>query len=98
MTGPQFKGLDASGSANHAHYIWLDRYNTFGLGVNVPIAQTNGSESLMAVVDGQIIGVRVPDPLRLFTKHLGGRIREPPARSEGRPMRRPAGPATNLHN
>src|SRR5687768_12549029 len=28
MPGPQFRGLPDSGSANHAYYVWVDRYNT----------------------------------------------------------------------
>ena len=36
--GPQFKGVTDPGSAEHAYYIWVDRYNTLGLGANVPIA------------------------------------------------------------
>jgi hypothetical protein len=41
--GPQFKDVKGPGSANHAYYIWVDRYNTLGLGANVPIASTNGA-------------------------------------------------------
>jgi hypothetical protein len=98
MTGPQFKGLDASGSANHAYYLWVDRYNTFGLGANVPIAQTNGSESLMAVVDGKIIDFRVPYPLGFFTKNVDGRIDDPQAGWKGRAMWTTSGTRTNFHN
>ena len=98
MTGPQFKGLDPSGSANHAYYLWVDRYNTFGLGANVPIAQTNGSESLMAVVDGKIIDFRVPYPLGFFTKNVDGRIDDPQAGWKGRAMWITSGTRTNFHN
>src|SRR5437867_1896188 len=98
MTGPQFKGLDPSGSANHAYYIWVDRYNTFGLGANVPIAETNGSESLMAVVDGKIIDFRVPYPLGFFTKNVDGRIDDPQAGWKGRAMWTTSGTRTNFHN
>jgi hypothetical protein len=98
MSGPQFKGLDASGSANHAYYIWVDRYNTFGLGANVPIAQTSGSESLMAVVDGKIIDFRVPYPLGFFTKNVDGRIDDPKAGWKGRAMWTTSGTRTNFHN
>ena len=98
MTGPQFKGVDASGSANHAYYIWVDRYNTFGLGANVPIAETNGSESLMAVVDGKIIDFRVPYPLGFFTKNVDGRIDDPQAGWKGRAMWTTSGTRTNFHN
>src|SRR6266581_2818474 len=98
MPGPQFKGLDPSGSANHAYYIWVDRYNTFGLGANVPIAQTNGSESLMAVVDGKLIDFRVPYPLGFFTKNVDGRIDDPQAGWKGRAMWTTSGTRTNFHN
>ena len=43
MPGPQFKGVDEKGSANHAYYLWVDRFNTLGLGNDVPIAQANGA-------------------------------------------------------
>ena len=98
MTGPQFKGLDKSGSANHAYYIWVDRYNTFGLGKNVPIAQTNGSESLMAVVNGKVIDFRVPYPLGFFTKNVDGRIDDPKAGWKGRGLWTTTGTRTNFHN
>jgi len=38
----------------------VDRYTRSGSAENVAIAMTNGSESLMAVVDGKIIDIRVP--------------------------------------
>jgi hypothetical protein len=98
MTGPQFRGLPASGSANHAYYIWVDRYNTFGLGANVPIAQTNGSESLMAVVDGKVIDFRVPYPLGFFTKNVDGRIDDAKAGWKGRALWTTSGTRTNFHN
>ena len=59
MPGPQFKGVDEKGSANHAYYIWVDRDNTLGLGKNVPVASANGSESLLAVVDGKLVDICV---------------------------------------
>jgi len=98
MTGPQFKGLDQSGSANHAYYIWVDRYNTFGLGKNVPIAQANGSESLMAVVNGKIVDFHVPYPMGFFTKNVDGRIDDPKAGWKGRALWTTSGTRTNFHN
>ena len=52
--GPQFKDVTDPGSADHAYFVWVDRYNTLGLGPNVPIATTNGSESLLALVERQV--------------------------------------------
>jgi hypothetical protein len=98
MPGPQFKGVDEAGSANHAYYLWVDRYNTLGLGNNVPIAETNGSESLMAVVDGKIVDIRVPYPLGFFTKNVDGRIDDTKAGWKGRALWTTSGTRTNFHN
>ena len=34
--GPQFAGVSESGSAEAAYYTWVDQFDTFGLGRNVP--------------------------------------------------------------
>jgi hypothetical protein len=98
MPGPQFKGLDPSGSANHAYYLWVDRHNTLGLGANVPVAMTNGSESLMAVVDGKIVDIRVPYPMGFFTKLADGRIDDPKAGWKGKGLWTMSGTRTVFHN
>ena len=84
LPGPQFKGLDAKGSANHAYYVWVDRYNVLGLGANVPIAEANGGESLLALVNGEFVTMRVPYPLGFFTKNVDGRIDDASAGWKGR--------------
>jgi hypothetical protein len=38
------------GSAEASYYTWVDQYNTFGLGKDVPIATGNANESLLALV------------------------------------------------
>ena len=98
MPGPQFKGLDPAGSANHAYYLWVDRHNTLGLGANVPIAMANGSESLMAVVDGRIVDIHVPYPLGFFTKLVDGRIDDPKAGWKGKGLWTMSGTRTVFHN
>jgi hypothetical protein len=98
MPGPQFKGLSEEGSANHAYYLWVDRYNTFGLGNNVPIASANGGESLMAVVGGKIVDIRVPYPLGFFTKLVDGRIDDPKAGWKGKGLWTMSGTRTVFHN
>jgi len=45
---------------------------------------TNGSESLMAVVDGKIIDIRCPIPQGFFTKLADGRIDDPKAGWKGK--------------
>ena len=58
MPGPQFKGLDPSGSANHAYYLWVDRYNTLGLGNDVPIAMAKELSGLRRMASDCSAGFR----------------------------------------
>jgi hypothetical protein len=96
--GPQFAGADTSGSADHAYYIWVDRFNTLGLGNDVPIASTNGSESLTVLVDGRLHQLRVPYPLGFFTKNVDGRIDDPNAGWRGRGVWTTTGTRTPFHS
>jgi hypothetical protein len=98
LPGPQFKGLDPKGSANHAYYVWVDRYNVLGLGANVPIAETNGGESLLALVNGEFVNMRVPYPLGFFSKNVDGRIDEPSAGWKGRGLWTTSGTRANFHS
>jgi hypothetical protein len=98
MPGPQFKGLDVPGSANQAYYVWVDRYNTLGLGTNVPIAMTNGGESLLTIVGGKLVDLRVPYPLGFFTKLVDGRIDDPKTGWKGKGLWTMSGTRTVFHN
>jgi hypothetical protein len=98
MPGPQFKGVSESGSANHAYYIWVDRYDTLGLGANVPIATANGSESLLALVDGAFVDIRIPYPLGFFSKNVDGRIDDAAAGWKGRGLWTTTGTRAYFHS
>jgi hypothetical protein len=95
--GPQFKGVTDKGSAEHAYYIWVDRFNTLGLGPNVPIASTNGGESLTAIVDGKFVTLRVPYPMGFFTKNADGRVDDAAAGWKGKGLWTTSGTRTNFH-
>jgi hypothetical protein len=82
--GPQFKGVAESGSVEASYYTWVDQFDTFGLGRNVPIATGNLNEGLLALVDGKFVVLRVPYPLGYYTKWLDGRIDDPKAGWKGR--------------
>ncbi len=82
--GPHFKGITDSGSADSHYYNWVDQFDTFGLGEDVPIATGNGSDSLLALVDGKFVILRVPYPLGFYAKGLDGRIDDPEAGWKGR--------------
>ncbi len=96
--GPQMKGVSDPGSADHAYYIWVDRYNTLGLGANVPIAQANGSESLLALVNGKFVTLHVPYPMGFFSKNADGRIDNPNTGWKGRGLWTTHGTRTVFHN
>jgi hypothetical protein len=81
---PQMKGVTDPGSAEASYYTWVDQFDTFGLGANVPINTGNLSEGLLALKDGQWVILRVPYPMGFFTKWLDGRIDDPAAGWKGR--------------
>ncbi len=96
--GPQFKDVSDPGSAEHAYYVWVDRFNTLGLGPDVPIASTNGGEALTALVDGKFVVLHVPYPMGFFTKNVDGRIDDPNAGWKGRGLWTTSGTRANFHN
>ncbi len=71
---PQLKGVTDSGSAEASYFTWVDQFDTFGLGKNVPIDTGNASEGLLALKDGKWVILRVPYPLGFYTKWMDGRI------------------------
>jgi hypothetical protein len=81
---PQMKGVTGSGSAEASYYTWVDQFDTFGLGSNVPINTGNASEGLLVLKDGKWIVLRVPYPVGYYTKWLDGRIDDPKAGWKGR--------------
>jgi hypothetical protein len=95
---PQFKGVTDPGSADHAYYVWVDRYNTLGLGPNVPIAEANGSEALLALVNGKFVDIHVPYPMGFFSKNVDGRIDDPAGGWKGRGLWTTTGTRTVFHN
>ena len=81
---PQIKGVSGPGSAEASYYTWVDQFDTFGLGRNVPINTGNMSEGLLALKDGKWVVLRVPYPLGFYTKWLDGRIDDPNGGWKGR--------------
>jgi hypothetical protein len=81
---PQMQGVTAPGSAEGSYYTWVDQFNTFGLGENIPINTGNASEGLLALKDGEWVVLRVPYPVGFYTKWLDGRIDDPSAGWKGR--------------
>lgn len=96
--GPQFAGLDAPGSAESSYYSWVDQWNTLGLGENVPMATGNLSDSLIVMLEGKPVQLRVPYPLGFYMKGLDGRIDDPDAGWKGRGIWTTTGDRTPFHS
>ena len=84
--GPQLANVTETGSAEASYYTWVDQFDTLGLGRDVPIATGNGNESLLALVNGNFVNLRVPYPLGFYTKWMDGRIDDPNAGWKGRAL------------
>ena len=82
--GPQLRNVTESGSAEASYYTWVDQFDTFGLGKDVPIATGNANESLIALVDGEFVNLRVPYPMGFYAKWMDGRIDDPNAGWKGK--------------
>jgi hypothetical protein len=97
LPGPQFDGLKIAGSAEYPYYVWVDQYNTFGLGANVPIATGNGNDALLALVNGRFVVLRVPYPMGFFAKNVDGRIDDPNTGWKGKGLWTTDGTRTPFH-
>ncbi len=81
---PQLQGVTTPGSAEGSYYTWVDQFNSFGLGENIPINTGNESEGLLALKDGKWVVLRVPYPIGFYTKWMDGRIDDPNGGWKGR--------------
>jgi len=84
LPGPQFKGVEQSGSADSYYLNWVDWFNTSGFGENTPMANGSGSDALYARVNGKFITMRVPYPMGFHTRGMDGRIDDPNGGWKGR--------------
>ncbi len=96
--GPNFKNVKESGSADSHYYDWVDQFDTLGLGKNTPIATGNSSDSLLALVNGKFVVLRVPYPLGFFAKGMDGRIDDPKTGWKGKGVWTTWGTRTPFHS
>jgi hypothetical protein len=96
--GPNFKNVKDSGSADSHYYDWVDQFDTLGLGKNTPIETGNSSDSLLALVNGKWVVMRVPYPLGFFAKGMDGRIDDPKAGWKGKGVWTTWGTRTPFHS
>lgn len=85
--GPKIKGTGKeTGSADFHYYIWVDQFDTLGLGENQVIVTGTNSDSLLAFNPSteKFTILRTPSPVGMFTRGLDGRIDDPAAGWKGR--------------
>jgi hypothetical protein len=97
LPGPQFESMWEPGSVEASYYTWVDQFDTFGLGKNIPIATGNLNDSLIALVDGKFVNLRVPYPLGFYAKWMDGRIDNPNGGWKGRGLWATTGTRTPFH-
>src|SRR5436309_7742806 len=98
LPGPQFRTVNEPGSVEGSYYAWVDWFDTFGLGRNVPFAMGNLNDAIYALVDGRLIMLRMPYPMGMFAKNVDGRIDDANAGWKGRGLWTTTGTRTSYHN
>jgi hypothetical protein len=96
--GPNFRDVSGSGSADSHYYDWVDQFDTLGLGKNTPIVTGNSSDSLLALVNGKFLILRVPYPLGFFAKGMDGRVDDPKTGWKGKGVWTTWGTRTPFHS
>jgi streptogramin lyase len=78
----------AERAADFHYYLFVDRFNTLGLGEDIVVMNGTGSDSLLAFDPNteQFTVIRIPYPLNTFTRGLDGRIDDPAAGWKGRAL------------
>jgi hypothetical protein len=97
LPGPQFENMSEPGSVESSYYTWVDQFDTFGLGKDIPIATGNLNDSLIALVDGKFVNLRVPYPLGFYAKWMDGRIDNPNGGWKARGLWATTGTRTPFH-
>jgi hypothetical protein len=81
-------------SAESSYYSWVDQHDTSGLGANTPMSTANLFDGVHALVDGEMVTLRIPYPLGFYSKGFEGRIDDPSAGWKGRGLWVPSGDRT----
>jgi hypothetical protein len=72
--------------ADFHYYLFVDQFDTLGMGKDVVVMNGTGSDSLLAFdpATDKFTVIRVPYPLNTYTRGLDGRIDDPDAGWKGR--------------
>jgi hypothetical protein len=80
------QGVTKAGSADFHYYVWVDQFDTLGMGKDTVVMNGTGSDSLLAFdpKTEKFTVIRIPYPLNSYTRGLDGRIDDPKAGWKGR--------------
>ena len=81
--GPGFRDIGPN-SAEASYYTWVDQHNAVGLGRDVPISTANLYDGFAALVNDEMVRLRIPYPMGFYAKGLDARIDDPNAGWKGR--------------
>lgn len=97
--GPGFDGVDRKISVESHYYNFIDQHDTLGLGRDVPMANGNNSDSILALMpeSKEWVTLRVPYPMGFFQRGMAGRIDDPDAGWKGRGLYANYGPNAVWH-
>ncbi|MDX1393095.1 MAG: carboxypeptidase regulatory-like domain-containing protein [Gemmatimonadota bacterium] len=86
--GPRMRTGDGPDeiNADFHYYLFVDQFDTLGLGENVVVLNGTGSDALLAFDQEteEFTTIRIPYPLVSYTRGLDGRIDDPDAGWKGR--------------
>jgi hypothetical protein len=82
--GPLLKGTEIS--ANWHYNVFVDRFDTLGLGKDVPIVPVSNGDELLAYLPKQktFVHLRIPYPVGFYARGMDGRIDDAKAGWKGR--------------
>lgn len=74
--GPKIGWDKGSTTADSHYYLWVDQFDTLGLGPDTVIVNGTNSDSLLAFQPDteKFVTIRIPYPLNTFTRGADGRI------------------------
>lgn len=84
--GPYFRTPGGAVNADFHYYVWVDKYNTLGMGKDTPILNGTDSDSLLAFnrTTKKFTVIRIPYPLNSYQRGMDGRIDNPKTGWKGR--------------
>jgi len=95
--GPKVTGTTVD--SDHLYSTWIDYFNVFGLGKDVPFFPGTNSDSILAFLpkEEKWVVIRVPYPMGFYARDVDGRIDDPKAGWKGKILWAPYAGAAMAH-